>query len=140
MKQVHAMECAAFFAAGRSPPPMPLRRALSRRQVILIPSLTPELIAETGRIVHAALKRDFGIAAPRIGLCGKQACRFAPFGTFAAGSWPHLLALLYRLRRKRPHVRARWRWRRVARCRPCCCSSARRAVSTPRGSAANAFD
>jgi 4-hydroxythreonine-4-phosphate dehydrogenase len=36
----------------------------------VIPSLTPDLIAETSRIVHTALKRDFGIAAPRIGLCG----------------------------------------------------------------------
>jgi len=28
------------------------------------------LIVETGRIVHAALKRDFGLLNPRIGLCG----------------------------------------------------------------------
>lgn len=33
-------------------------------------NLTTDLIAETGRIVHAALKRDFGLAEPRIGLCG----------------------------------------------------------------------
>jgi 4-hydroxythreonine-4-phosphate dehydrogenase len=33
-------------------------------------ALSADLIVETGRIVHAALKRDFGIAAPRIGLCG----------------------------------------------------------------------
>ena len=32
--------------------------------------LTTDLIADVGRIVHEALKRDFGIAEPRIGLCG----------------------------------------------------------------------
>ncbi len=36
----------------------------------VIPTLTTDLIAETGRIVHAALKRDFGLINPRIGLCG----------------------------------------------------------------------
>ena len=36
-----------------------------------VPSaLSTDLIVEVGRIVHAALKRDFGIAQPRIGLCG----------------------------------------------------------------------
>lgn len=34
------------------------------------PALTPMLIAEIGGIVGAALKRDFGISSPRIGLCG----------------------------------------------------------------------
>jgi 4-hydroxythreonine-4-phosphate dehydrogenase len=33
-------------------------------------SLTPTLIVEIGAIVGTALKRDFGIANPRIGLCG----------------------------------------------------------------------
>ena len=33
-------------------------------------ALTADLIVEVGRIVHEALKRDFGIASPRIGLCG----------------------------------------------------------------------
>lgn len=36
----------------------------------VIPTLTTDLIVETGRIVHAALKRDFGLINPRIGLCG----------------------------------------------------------------------
>lgn len=36
----------------------------------VIPALSRDLIAETGRIVGNALKRDFGIATPRIGLCG----------------------------------------------------------------------
>jgi 4-hydroxythreonine-4-phosphate dehydrogenase len=36
----------------------------------VVPSLTIDLIAETARIVHAGLKRDFGLATPRIGLCG----------------------------------------------------------------------
>lgn len=36
-----------------------------------VPSmLTRELVARTGRVVGEALKRDFGIAAPRIALCG----------------------------------------------------------------------
>jgi 4-hydroxythreonine-4-phosphate dehydrogenase len=33
-------------------------------------TLTTDLIAEVGRIVDGALKRDFGIREPRIGLCG----------------------------------------------------------------------
>lgn len=36
----------------------------------VVPSLTPELIVEIGGIVGAAMKRDFGFASPRIGLCG----------------------------------------------------------------------
>ena len=36
----------------------------------VVATLTTDLIAETGRIVHAALKRDFGLLNPRIGLCG----------------------------------------------------------------------
>ncbi|MEQ1782433.1 MAG: 4-hydroxythreonine-4-phosphate dehydrogenase PdxA [Hyphomonadaceae bacterium] len=36
----------------------------------VVTTLTSDLIAETGRIVHAALKRDFGLLNPRIGLCG----------------------------------------------------------------------
>lgn len=32
--------------------------------------LSADLIVETGRIVDAALRQDFGIAAPRIGVCG----------------------------------------------------------------------
>ncbi|TCH98801.1 4-hydroxythreonine-4-phosphate dehydrogenase PdxA [Roseococcus sp. SYP-B2431] len=40
----------------------PLARAIAR--------LTPELIAEHARITHAALLRDFGIAAPRLAVAG----------------------------------------------------------------------
>jgi 4-hydroxythreonine-4-phosphate dehydrogenase len=50
-----------------------LRVALAtiHRPLASVPgSLTTDLIVETGRIVHAALKRDFGMEAPRIGLCG----------------------------------------------------------------------
>ena len=36
----------------------------------VVSSLTPMLVAEVGAIVGAALKRDFGIANPRVGLCG----------------------------------------------------------------------
>jgi 4-hydroxythreonine-4-phosphate dehydrogenase len=36
----------------------------------VVTTLTTPLIAEVGRIVHGALKRDFGIARPRMGLCG----------------------------------------------------------------------
>jgi len=36
----------------------------------VVTSLTPALIAEIGGIVGEAMKRDFGIANPRIGLCG----------------------------------------------------------------------
>ncbi len=32
--------------------------------------LTQDLIVDVGRITHAALRRDFGFASPRIGLCG----------------------------------------------------------------------
>ncbi len=50
-----------------------LRVALAtiHQPLAAIPSvLTTDLIAETGRIVHAAMQRDFGLANPRIGLCG----------------------------------------------------------------------
>jgi 4-hydroxythreonine-4-phosphate dehydrogenase len=41
------------------------------RPLASVPSaLSTDLIVTVGRIVDAALKRDFGIAAPRIGLCG----------------------------------------------------------------------
>ncbi|WP_207537610.1 4-hydroxythreonine-4-phosphate dehydrogenase PdxA [Sabulicella rubraurantiaca] len=40
----------------------PLARAIAR--------LTPELIVEHARITHAALRRDFGIAAPRLAVAG----------------------------------------------------------------------
>ncbi|MBK8839046.1 MAG: 4-hydroxythreonine-4-phosphate dehydrogenase PdxA [Hyphomonadaceae bacterium] len=36
----------------------------------VVPSLSTELIVEIGLIIDAALKRDFGLARPRIGLCG----------------------------------------------------------------------
>ena len=36
----------------------------------VVPSLTPTLITEIGGIVGTALRRDFGYASPRIGLCG----------------------------------------------------------------------
>lgn len=36
----------------------------------VVPTLTPELIVEIGGIVGAAMKRDFGFASPRVGLCG----------------------------------------------------------------------
>lgn len=36
----------------------------------VIPSLSTNLIVEIGLIVDSALRRDFGIAHPRIGLCG----------------------------------------------------------------------
>jgi 4-hydroxythreonine-4-phosphate dehydrogenase len=64
---------------GRAPRPIMmlvgggLRVALAtiHRPLASVPgALTTDLIVETGRIVHAALKRDFGIAAPRICLCG----------------------------------------------------------------------
>jgi 4-hydroxythreonine-4-phosphate dehydrogenase len=35
-----------------------------------IARLTPDLIIETSRLVHAALRRDFGIAAPRLAIAG----------------------------------------------------------------------
>jgi len=41
------------------------------RPLATVPSLlTTDLIVETGRIVGDAMKRDFGMAAARIGLCG----------------------------------------------------------------------
>ncbi|MEM7470946.1 MAG: 4-hydroxythreonine-4-phosphate dehydrogenase PdxA [Pseudomonadota bacterium] len=36
----------------------------------VVSALTPELVSETLRITQAALKRDFGIAAPRLSVCG----------------------------------------------------------------------
>jgi 4-hydroxythreonine-4-phosphate dehydrogenase len=64
---------------GRAPRPVMmlvgggLRVALAtihRPLASVAAALSTDLIAETGRIVHAALKRDFGMATPRIGLCG----------------------------------------------------------------------
>jgi 4-hydroxythreonine-4-phosphate dehydrogenase len=74
-------EYLAELAADGGKPPQPvmmlvgggLRVALvtiHKPLAAVVPSLTTDLIAETGRIVHTALKRDFGIATPRIGLCG----------------------------------------------------------------------
>jgi len=40
----------------------PLKRAIAR--------LTPELIVEHARVTHRALRRDFGIAAPRLAVAG----------------------------------------------------------------------
>ncbi|MCX8133833.1 MAG: 4-hydroxythreonine-4-phosphate dehydrogenase PdxA [Roseococcus sp.] len=40
----------------------PLKQAIAR--------LTPELIAAQARVAHAALRRDFGIAAPRLAVAG----------------------------------------------------------------------
>ena len=50
-----------------------LRVALAtiHRPLASVPgALSVDLIAKTGRILNAALRRDFGLAAPRIGLCG----------------------------------------------------------------------
>jgi 4-hydroxythreonine-4-phosphate dehydrogenase len=64
---------------GRAPRPVMmlagggLRVALAtiHRPLASVPgALTTDLIVETGRIVHAALRRDFGLANPAIGLCG----------------------------------------------------------------------
>lgn len=74
-------EYLAELAADGGKPPRPvmmlvgggLRVALvtiHKPLAAVIPSLSADLIAETARIVHAALKRDFGLPAPRIGLCG----------------------------------------------------------------------
>jgi len=74
-------EFLAELAAGGGPAPHPvmmlvgggLRVALAtiHRPLASVPSaLSTDLIAKVGRIVDAALKRDFGIQAPRIGLCG----------------------------------------------------------------------
>lgn len=74
-------EYLAELATDGGAPPRPvmmlvgggLRVALvtiHRPLAAVVASLTIDLIAETGRIVHAALKRDFGLAHPRIGLCG----------------------------------------------------------------------
>jgi 4-hydroxythreonine-4-phosphate dehydrogenase len=74
-------EFLAELAASGAPPPRPvmmlsgggLRVALAtiHEPLSAVPGLlTTDLIADVGRIVHEALKRDFGIAEPRIGLCG----------------------------------------------------------------------
>jgi 4-hydroxythreonine-4-phosphate dehydrogenase len=74
-------EYLAELAAEGGPAPRPimmlvgggLRVALvtiHRPLASVVTTLTTDLIAETGRIVHAALKRDFGLLNPRIGLCG----------------------------------------------------------------------
>ena len=46
--------------------PVTVHEALAKA----IARLTPELITETSRLVHAALRRDFGIAAPRLAIAG----------------------------------------------------------------------
>jgi 4-hydroxythreonine-4-phosphate dehydrogenase len=74
-------EYLAELAAGNGRAPHPimmlvgggLRVALTtiHRPLASVPAaLSTDLIVETGRILHAALKRDFGMATPRIGLCG----------------------------------------------------------------------
>ena len=74
-------EFLAELAARDGPAPRPvmmlsgggLRVALAtiHRPLASVPAaLSSDLIFDVGRIVDAALKRDFGIAAPRIGLCG----------------------------------------------------------------------
>ena len=74
-------EFLAELAAGGGPVSRPvmmlsgggLRVALAtiHRPLASVPgALSIELIVEVARIVDAALKRDFGIAKPRIGLCG----------------------------------------------------------------------
>jgi 4-hydroxythreonine-4-phosphate dehydrogenase len=74
-------EFLAELAAGDGPAPHPvmmlvgggLRVALATIHLPLASvtsTLTTDLIAKVGRIVDGALKRDFGIREPRIGLCG----------------------------------------------------------------------
>lgn len=74
-------EYLAELSAGGGAPPRPvmmlagggLRVALVtiHRPLASIPgALTQPLIMETAAITHAALRSDFGIAEPRIGLCG----------------------------------------------------------------------
>ncbi len=74
-------EFLAELAASGGPAPRPvmmlvgggLRVALAtiHRPLASVPgALTTDLIAEVGVIVNGALKRDFGLARPRIGLCG----------------------------------------------------------------------
>ncbi len=74
-------EYLAELAADGGPAPRPvmmlvgggLRVALvtiHRPLASVVPALSTNLIAEVGRIVDRAMKRDFGIAHPRIGLCG----------------------------------------------------------------------
>ena len=46
--------------------PVTVHEALAKA----ISRLTPDLIIETSRLVHAALMRDFGIAAPRLAIAG----------------------------------------------------------------------
>ncbi len=74
-------EFLAELAAKRGPTPRPvmmlsgggLRVALAtiHRPLASVPgALSADLIVEVGRILNAALKRDFGVTEPRIGLCG----------------------------------------------------------------------
>jgi 4-hydroxythreonine-4-phosphate dehydrogenase len=74
-------EFLAELAADNGPAPHPvmmlvgggLRVALAtiHRPLASVPSaLSTELIAKVGRIVHEGLRRQFGVEAPRIGLCG----------------------------------------------------------------------
>jgi 4-hydroxythreonine-4-phosphate dehydrogenase len=76
----HTEYLAELAGDGRKPPrPVMmlvgggLRVALAtiHRPLAGVPSaLSADLIVEIGGIVHAALRRDFGLSAPRIGLCG----------------------------------------------------------------------
>ena len=74
-------EYLAELAADGAEPPLPvmmlsgggLRVALTtiHRPLASVPGLiTGELIERVARIVDAAFRRDFGLSAPRIGLCG----------------------------------------------------------------------
>jgi 4-hydroxythreonine-4-phosphate dehydrogenase len=74
-------EFLAELAANDGPAPRPvmmlsgggLRVALAtiHKPLAQVPGLLSiDLIADVGRILHGALRRDFGIPAPRIGLCG----------------------------------------------------------------------
>jgi 4-hydroxythreonine-4-phosphate dehydrogenase len=74
-------EFLAELAAKDAPAPRPvmllvgggLRVALAtiHKPLSAVPgAISTDLIVEVGRILNAALKRDFGVAEPRIGLCG----------------------------------------------------------------------
>jgi 4-hydroxythreonine-4-phosphate dehydrogenase len=74
-------EFLAELSAGAGPVPRPvmmlvgggLRVALAtihRPLASVVAALSADLIVDVGRIVDGALKRDFGLPAPRIGLCG----------------------------------------------------------------------
>ncbi|HEY7798115.1 MAG TPA: 4-hydroxythreonine-4-phosphate dehydrogenase PdxA, partial [Hyphomonadaceae bacterium] len=74
-------EFLAELAAKDAPAPHPvmllvgggLRVALAtvHKPLSAVPgAISTDLIVQVGRILNAALKRDFGVAEPRIGLCG----------------------------------------------------------------------